>query len=98
EERERIKAIDGLPGANKIKNKAKYEEIVDAGQCAVLILNAQKQQGQDYLNNRDDDIKNSGAENVKPSGTHERNIAKDGYDIDETESILDRALGKRGIR
>lgn len=98
EERERIKAIDGLPGANEIKNKAKYEEIVDAGQCAVLILNAQKQQGQDYLNNRDDDIKNSGAENVKPSGTHERNIAKDGYDIDETESILDRALGKRGIR
>ncbi|WP_270501327.1 head maturation protease, ClpP-related [Clostridium butyricum] len=98
QERERIKAIDGLPGANEIKNKAKYEEIIDAGQCAVLILNAQKQQGQDYLNNRDDDIRNSGADDVKPTSTHERNIAKDGYDIDETESILDRALGKRGIR
>ena len=41
-------------------------------------------------------IKNSNLGDVKPSATHERNIAKDGYDFDETKSILDRAFSKKG--
>ena len=96
EERERIKAIDELPGSNDIKDKAKYEDIVDAGKCAVLILNAQKQQGEDYLKNRNEDIKNSNLGDVKPSATQERNVANDGYDFDETKAILDRAFSKKG--
>lgn len=97
-ERERIKAIDELPGADEIKNKAKYEEIVDAGQCAMKILNAQKALGEDYIKNREKDVQDSRVNQVGASAEHVANVAEDGYNYDETKSILDRAFGKGGVK
>lgn len=99
-ERNRIKNIDELPGDDSIKNKAKYDEIIDAGECAMKILNAQKSLGNEYLKNRESDAKGSGANEVNASAAHQSNIAKDGYNYDETNAILDKALGtaKGGVR
>lgn len=97
DERERIKAIDDLgPGFENLTNKAKYESCINAGECAVQVLNAQKNQGKDYLENRNQDIKDSNSVDVKPAGIHQDNVAKDGYDYDETNRFLDKALGKKG--
>lgn len=97
-ERERIKAIDALPGDETIKNKAKFDSIVDAGQCAMQILNAQKTLGTDYLKNREDDVTNSGLDDVKASAANKDDISSDGFNYTETNAILDRALGKGGVR
>lgn len=54
-ENERIKAIENLaiPGYEDLVNKAKFETKDTAEKLAMDILNAQKQQGVNYLQNRD---------------------------------------------
>lgn len=61
EERNRIKDIDdlGAAGYEELVNKAKYEEFKDSGEVAKEMIKAQKSQGQEYLNKRKEDIKNS---------------------------------------
>lgn len=61
-ERARIKAIDDmtLPGFEDLANKAKYEEPVTAEAFAMQIITEQKKTGQAFLNDRQEDVDNSG--------------------------------------
>lgn len=67
-ERARIKAIDEitLPGYEDLAAKAKYEEPVSAEAFAMQIVAAQKKTGQTFLNNREEDVTNSGVKDVNP--------------------------------
>lgn len=69
QERERIKSIENvaLPGFANMVNKAKYEEIVDAGQLSVQMIQAQKQKGVQTLNELSEDAANLEV----PAGTAE---------------------------
>ncbi len=66
EERNRIKDIDdlGAVGYEELVNKAKYEEFKDSGEVAKEMIKVQKAQGQEYLNKRKEDIKNSNTDAV----------------------------------
>lgn len=68
-ERVRIKEIENIApsGFDEIINKAKFEEPKAAGEVAVMILNEQKQKGKKFLDQRDKDAKNSGADEVGSS-------------------------------
>lgn len=57
-ERTRMKAIDEvqMAGFEEIINKARYETGASAEQVALQIVNAQKQLGNQYLNNRQEDV------------------------------------------
>lgn len=72
-ENARIKAIDelGVPGSEELVNKAKYETMETAEQLAVNIIKAQKQQGINYLENRNEEAKE--LNNVKGSEAPENN-------------------------
>lgn len=65
-ERARIKAIDEitLPGFEDLANKAKYETPVSAEAFAMQIVAAQKKTGQRFLADREDDLNNSGVNDV----------------------------------
>lgn len=67
-ERARIKAIDEitLPGFEDLADKAKYETPVSAEAFAMQIVAAQKKTGQQFLADREDDLKNSGVNDVNP--------------------------------
>lgn len=67
-ERARIKAIDDitLPGFEDLADKAKYEEPISAEAFAMQIVAAQKKTGQAFLNDREDDIGDSGIKDVNP--------------------------------
>lgn len=65
-ERKRIKEIENIAptGFENIINKAKFEEPKEAGEVAVMILNDQKEKGKNFLAERNEDAKNSGAGEV----------------------------------
>lgn len=65
-ERKRIKEIENIAptGFENIINKAKFEEPKEAGEVAVMILNDQKEKGKNFLTERNEDAKNSGAGEV----------------------------------
>lgn len=67
-ERARIKAIDEhtLPGFEDLAEKAKYEEPVGVEAFAMQMIAAQKKSGQKFLNDREDDLKGSGVNDVNP--------------------------------
>lgn len=67
-ERARIKAIDEitLPGYEDLAQKAKYEEHVSAEMFAMQIVAAQKKAGQTFLNDREEDVKDSHVNEVNP--------------------------------
>ena len=77
EERQRIKDIkDTVPeGYEDIVEDAMFANPVSAEKVAVKILAKQKEQGQNYLRNRDEDVKNSNVGNVgakaDETGNHE---------------------------
>lgn len=56
-ENERIKAIEDLaiPGNEKLINKAKFDTGATAEQVAMDIIKAQKEQGKNFIQNRNDD-------------------------------------------
>lgn len=58
QERDRMKALDDVQvgGFEDIVNKARYETGISAEQVALQIINAQKQLGSQYLNNRQEDV------------------------------------------
>lgn len=68
-ERARIKAIDDitLPGYEDMANKAKYEEPISAEAFAMQIVAAQKKAGKSFLNDRENDINDSGVKDVTPT-------------------------------
>lgn len=70
-ERERIKDIDeiaGQVGDDAMVKEAKFgEKPMDASRLALEALKKQSKLGNNYLNNWSDDVKNSGAGDVKPT-------------------------------
>lgn len=87
-ERARIKAIDEitLPGFEDLANKAKYEEPVSAETFAMQIVAAQKKTGQEFLNDREDDVDKSGVKDVTPAS----NNGGQGEDKDPFGDIIDQ--------
>jgi len=76
-ERKRIQDIEGvaLPGFEGVISKAKFETPETAAAVAMNIIAAQKQQGAAYLANVNEDVKNSGINEIAPAG-HEGAIEK----------------------
>lgn len=68
-ERQRINGIEalGLPGFEDLIDKAKKDPKATAESVAIDIVNRQKQQGKDFLKGREEDVKDSGVDNVEPS-------------------------------
>lgn len=79
-ERKRIKEIKdmALDGYEDIIEDAMFNKPVKAEKVAMMIINRQKEIGGNYLNNREDDIKNSGVNNVgieaKEQGGEVKNV------------------------
>ena len=65
-ERARIKAIDdmAIDGYESIVEDAKYTEPISAAETAMKILNEQKKQGKKFLDEREEDVRDSGANGV----------------------------------
>ena len=84
-ERARIKAIDEitLPG---FEDKAKYEEPVSAEAFAMQIVAAQKKAGKSFLNDREDDINDSGVKDVTPAP----NKGHNGEEEDPYGDLIDK--------
>lgn len=82
-ERERIKAIDEmtLPGYENLASQAKYEKPISAETFAMQMIAEQKKLGNTFLNNREEDIKNSNMNNVTPTPNkgHNGNNEDDPY-------------------
>lgn len=78
-ERERIKAINemAMDGFDDIVNKAMFDEPVAVEKVAMDIIAKQKEMGINYLNNRDNDIKNSNVNNVGTGQVGETGAKKD---------------------
>ena len=87
-ERARIKAIDEitLPGFEDMANKAKYEEHVSAEAFAMQIVAAQKKAGKSFLNDREDDINDSGVKDVTPAP----NKGHNGEEEDPYGDLIDK--------
>ena len=68
-ERQRMTEIEAmaLPGFEDIIDKAKNDPTATAATVAVEIVNRQKKQGANFLKDRDDDVKDSGAASVEAS-------------------------------
>ena len=68
-ERARIKAIDEmtLPGFEEMANDAKYTKPITAEAFAMQIIAEQKKKGQTFLDDRNEDVKNSGVKDVVPT-------------------------------
>lgn len=81
EERERIKAVRDIAvdGFEKIVEDAMFENPTTAEVVAVKIINEQKKQGGQYLNNREEDVKDSGVNNVGVEAREKGGEAKDPF-------------------
>ena len=90
EERNRIKEIEEIaePGAEDVVNAAKFETFEKAGDVAIKILNAKKQAGKNYLQNREKDVQNSGMNGVEPTP------APTGPKEDEYQTAIEKAYPK----
>lgn len=68
-ERARIRAIDEitLPGFEDLADKAKYETPVSAEAFAMQMVAAQKKAGSKFLNDREEDLKDSHVNDVSPA-------------------------------
>lgn len=65
-ERKRMEEIDSLtiPGFEDLANEAKYTNPVSADQFAKMLVMAQKEQGNQFLNGRESDVNGSGMRGV----------------------------------
>lgn len=65
-ERKRIQDIEGvtIAGYEDIVKAAKFDKPAAAADVALAIINRQKEQGKNYLNNRAADVTGSGVNNV----------------------------------
>lgn len=91
-ERARIKAIDDmtLPGFEKVADKAKYEEPITAEAFAMQIITEQKKMGQEFLNEREQDVVDSGVKNVTPTP----NTGYSGSEEDPFGDLIDQIYPK----
>lgn len=97
-ENARFKEIEDLaiPGNEELVNKAKYDTKATAAQLAVDIIKAQKEQGTNYLQNRDKDAQP--LNNVEGSSAPENNSSESQENLDkEAEAIANAMNAKRGI-
>lgn len=81
-ERKRIQDIEGvaLPGFEGVISKAKFEAPATAAEVAMNIVAEQKKQGAAYLENRDQDANDSGANGVGAGGHEGANDKTNPYD------------------
>lgn len=99
QERSRIQAIDELkfPGSEELKNKAKYETIIDAGAAAIEILNASAAKARVHQINAQSDANGSGMDNLESD-------VPDGHGADEEQAadVANRIANvinkKRGVK
>lgn len=84
-ENARIKSVEdnALPGFEELVNKAKYKEPINGDQLAGQIIRAQKEQGANYLNNRNKDAEelNNVEGSEAPEGQSEDQEIKDNANI-----------------
>lgn len=98
-ENERIKSIEdsALPGYETLVNKAKFETKVSAAQLAMDIIKAQKEQGANYLQNRNQDAQELNG--VEGSAAPENNKGNSQEEMDkEAEEIANAMNSKRGLK
>lgn len=90
EERERLKAIDGMSmaGYEDIVERAKDDPNATAETVAMQIIIEQKKQGKNWLQNRKEDVKDSGTAKVKGTAEEKGNPAE------KLNAFLDEALGQ----
>lgn len=81
-ERKRIQDIEGvaLPGFEGVISKAKFETPTTAAEVAISIVAEQKKQGAAYLEKRDTDANDSGANGVAAGGHEGANDKANPYD------------------
>ncbi len=81
-ERKRIEDIEAISmaGYEELTNNAKFKEPITASELAVKVLAKQKEQGSEFLKNRDEDIENSGVANVKTEATEQKITNENKYD------------------
>ena len=89
-ERTRIQDIEevALPGFDAIVNEAKFTKPTGAGDLAKAIIAEQRKQGGKYIQDRDDDAKNSKAGDVGAGAGIEGAADKD--DDKEIDAVLDK--------
>ena len=89
-ERKRIQDIEdvALPGFENIVAEAKFTKPVAAGDVAKAIVAEQRKLGGKYIQDRDDDAKNSGAGKVGAGAGIEGTGGKSG--ADEIDAALDK--------
>ena len=89
-ERTRIQDIEevALPGFDAIVNEAKFTKPTAAGDVAKAIIAEQRKQGGKYIQDRDDDAKNSKAGDVGAGAGIEGAADKD--DDKEVDAVLDK--------
>lgn len=94
EERKRIKNIDELSmtGYEEILNKAKFESGITAEAAALEILKAQKQQGSNFLENREKEVENSNVNKITGNQGTDNEEDKE----KEVDSVMDKVFGKEG--
>ena len=90
QERQRIQDIEevALPGFENIVAEAKFTKPVAAGDVAKAIVAEQRKLGGKYIQDRDDDAKNSGAGKVGAGAGIEGTSGKSG--ADEIDAALDK--------
>ncbi|WZL82675.1 Clp protease ClpP [Vallitaleaceae bacterium 9-2] len=95
QERNRLKAIDEIANNmdEKLVNEAKYgETVMDAGTLALESIKNQAQKGANYLKNAQNDVENSGVEEVKGA-------TSDNTDVQDNAEVVDFMIaGAEGRR
>lgn len=81
EERNRIKALEDVAvgGFESIVQDAKFENPISAGELALKIVMEQKKQGGVYLQDRDEDVKNSHVSDVGASASEKGSESADPF-------------------
>jgi len=94
DERQRMKKIDdiALPGMDELVKNAKYDEPITAEQVAVKIINVQKEKGQEYLNQRKQEVPKDNKEVEQ-----EEENKKEKEDEEAANDIADFINKKRGV-
>lgn len=95
-ERERIKAINGLNdmGHPDIKNAAMFESDESAGDVAMKIINANQKLEEQHQNDVKDDVANSGMDDVNP----EKPENKEDASKEKVNLVANAAKALRGIK
>lgn len=99
-ERGRIKAIEDLaiPGNEEIINKAKFESGVTAENVAIDIIKAEKKRGSNFLNEREEDIENSGLDEIEGGDAPLKGDEKKAKEESVIENMVKGANSRRNVK